>query len=98
MGVGNQVHTSMEVYTKRTRQSATQKAKSSNQHITYFGSSGVRFGQVGEAGSAESEVVAAAAAAAAAVLDAVGGPAAAVAAAVELQAVAVGISTAAAAD
>ena len=96
MGVGNQVHTSMEVYTKRTGQSATQKAKSSNQRITYFGSSGVRFGQVGEAGSADSEVVAAAAAAA--VLDAVGGPAAAVAAAVELQAVAVGISTAAAAD
>ena len=93
MGVGNQVHTSMEVYTKRTGQSATQKAKSSNQHITYFGSSGVRFGQVGEAGSAGSEVVAAAA-----VLDAAGGPAAAVAAAVELQAVAVGISTAAAAD
>ena len=95
MGVGNQVHTSMEVYTKRTGQSATQKAKSSNQRITYFGSSGVRFGQVGEAGSAGSEVVAAAAAA---VLDAAGGPAAAVAAAVELQAVAVGISTAAAAD
>ena len=95
MGVGNQVHTSMKVYTKRTGQSATQKAKSSNQRITYFGSSGVRFGQVGEAGSAGSEVVAAAAAA---VLDAAGGPAAAVAAAVELQAVAVGISTAAAAD
>ena len=95
MGVGNQVHTSMKVYTKRTRQSSTQKAKSSNQRITYFGSSGVRFGQVGEAGSAGSEVVAAAAAA---VLDAAGGPAAAVAAAVELQAVAVGISTAAAAD
>ena len=94
MGVGNQVHTSMKVYTKRTGQSATQKAKSSNQRFTYFGSSGVRFGQVGEAGSAESEVAAAAAAA----LDAVGGPAAAVAAAVELQAVAVGISTAAAAD
>lgn len=93
MGVGNQVHTSMKVYTKRTGQSATQKAKSSNQRITYFGSSGVRFGQVGEAGSAGSEVVAAAA-----VLDAAGGPAAAVAAAVELQAVAVGISTAAAAD
>ena len=95
MGVGNQVHTSMKVYTKRTGQSATQKAKNSNQRFTYFGSSGVRFGQVGEAGSAGSEVVAAAAAA---VLDAVGGPAAAVAAAVELQAVAVGISTAAAAD
>ena len=94
MGVGNQVHTSMKVYTKRTGQSATQKAKSSNQRFTYFGSSGVRFGQVGEAGSADSEVVAAAAA----VLDAAGGPAAAVAAAVELQAVAVGISTAAAAD
>ena len=93
MGVGNQVHTSMKVYTKRTGQSATQKAKSSNQRFTYFGSSGVRFGQVGEAGSADSEVVAAAA-----VLDAAGGPAAAVAAAVELQAVAVGISTAAAAD
>ena len=93
MGVGNQVHTSMKVYTKRTGQSATQKAKSSNQRFTYFGSSGVRFGQVGEAGSAGSEVVAAAA-----VLDAAGGPAAAVAAAVELQAVAVGISTAAAAD
>ena len=94
MGVGNQVHTSMKVYTKRTGQSATQKAKSLTQRITYFGSSGVRFGQVGEAGSAGSEVVAAAAA----VLDAAGGPAAAVAAAVELQAVAVGISAAAAAD
>ena len=94
MGVGNQVHASMEVYSKRTRQSATQNGK--NQRITYFGWSGVRFGQVGGAGSAGPEVVAAAAAAA--VLDAAAGPTAAVAAAVELPAVAAGISAAAAAE
>ena len=85
-----------EGLTKRTRQSATQKLKS----FTYFGWSGVRFGQVGGAGSAGPEVVAAAVAAVldAAVLDAAAGPRAVVAAAVGLPAVAAGISAAAAAE
>ena len=95
MGVGNQVHASMEVYSKHTRQSATQKLKST----TYFDWSGVRFGRVGGAGSAGPEVAAVAAAVLdAAVLDAAAGPRAAVAAAVGLPAVAAGISAAAAAE
>ena len=96
MGVGNQVHASMQVYSKHTRQSAAQKLKA----ITYFDWSGVRFGRVGGAGSAGPEVVAAAVAAVldAAVLDAAAGPRAAVAAAVGLPAVAAGISAAAAAE
>ena len=95
MGVGNQVHASMQVYSKRTRQSAAQKLKA----ITYFDWLGVRFGQVGGAGSAGPEVVAAAAAVLdAAVLDAAAGPRAVVAAAVGLPAVAAGISAAAAAE
>ena len=71
-------------------------SKGKNQCITYFGWSGVRFGQVGGAGSAGPEVVAAVLDAA--VLDAAAGPTAAVAAAVELPAVAAGISAAAAAE
>ena len=97
MGVGNQVHASMQVYSKHTCQSAAQKLKA----ITYFDWLGVRFGQVGGAGSAGPEVAAAAVAAAvldAAVLDAAAGPRAVVAAAVGLPAVAAGISAAAAAE
>ena len=98
MGVGNEVHGSMKVYnTKCTRQFSHSQRKNSNQRLTYFGWSGVRFGRAGEAGSAGAEV-AAVAAAAVVVLDAAGGPTAAVAAAVELPAVAVGISAAAAAE
>ena len=96
MGVGNEVHGSMKVYnTKCTRQFSHSQSKNSNQRLTYFGWSGVRFGRAGEAGSAGAEV---AAAAAVVVLDAAGGLTAAVAAAVELPAVAVGISAAAAAE
>ena len=87
MGVGNQVHASMKVYIKFTH--VSRKGK-----ITYFGWSGVRFGQVGGAGSAGPEVVAAAVAA---VLDAAG-PRAAVVAAVGLPAVAAEISVAAVAE
>ena len=88
MGVRNEVHASMEVYIKHT--SVTH---STIQLMTYFGWSGAHFGQVGEEGSAEVEVVAAAAVEP----GAAGGPAVVVAAAAELPAVAAEISVAAAA-
>ena len=89
MGVRNEVHASMEVYVKHT--SVTH---STIQLITYFGWSGVHFGQVGGEDSAEVEVVAAAAAVEP---GAVGGPTVVVVAAAELPAVAAEILVAAAA-
>ena len=97
MGVRNEVHASMEVYTN-AHISQPLESKSSNQHVTYFGQPEVRFGQVGEASSAGAEVAAAVVVAAAAVPDAAGGPATVVVAAAELLTAAAGISTAAAAE